>query len=372
MLMSIFRYRLPRIDWLKLLVLFALIGYSGFSIIWSRAPISASTAIYQYALEVGLAIGVATILMRSKRSFHQLVLPTIALAVFVAITFLVSPEAKAGGRLGILAEATVLSPAKFIGIGLILALACNDAQVRLPGIIRLATIVLFLIALFVLGARAQLAFALLSGVLAGFLTGRLGKLVLIGTFAAGFFGLVFWAFGVTLSTDIFDAALGSGRYTIESVGSGLSGRLDNILSCFTLDSPVLGHGLLDWAYERTGRDTYVYPHNSIAQVYYELGLIGLGLFSYLVFIGFYLAYRGSNHLRPKNVLQQVYTILLTLLLFEFLVSLKQGTFMNCLGVYFFSFAIISITTNERRRNPLAPNRSSRATTSEQQSLVGDL
>ncbi len=58
-----------------------------------------------------------------------------------------------------------------------------------------------------------------------------------------------------------------------------------------LQSPLFGHGIGSYGVLRTGEDIILYPHNIILEILIELGLIGFGLMSSLVFIGIIRIYR---------------------------------------------------------------------------------
>lgn len=76
-----------------------------------------------------------------------------------------------------------------------------------------------------------------------------------------------------------------------------------------------------------------HPHNSLAQAYFELGLAGLVLFLMLLGRGLSGA-RGLLAVSRKDpVLRSLVAMTLAYLGFEFLMSLKQATFMAALGFY---------------------------------------
>jgi len=77
----------------------------------------------------------------------------------------------------------------------------------------------------------------------------------------------------------------------------------------------------------------LYPHNSLAQVYFEFGALGLLLFCSILFIGV----RNARYLlaRYKNEpgIRSLVTAVAAYFAFSFLLSLKQSTFLAAIGFY---------------------------------------
>ena len=141
----------------------------------------------------------------------------------------------------------------------------------------------------------------------------------------------------------------SSRYaSADAFEQGYDDRMLNVKECFTFDKPFAGHGIMAWAYMRFGKDVYMYPHNSVAQVYYELGLIGMVLFLTIIYKSYKLGYVNFKRYSHTQNDKQMALALLAYLSFSFFLSLKQGTFLSCTGVYI-SFGCISVLyTNNKR------------------------
>jgi hypothetical protein len=81
----------------------------------------------------------------------------------------------------------------------------------------------------------------------------------------------------------------------------------------------------------------------VAQVYYELGLIGLTLFLSIIYKSYKLGYENYKKYSDNLNNQLMALSFLAYLTFSFLLSLKQGTFLSCTGVYI-AFGCISVVS----------------------------
>ncbi len=97
----------------------------------------------------------------------------------------------------------------------------------------------------------------------------------------------------------------------------------------------------------------LYPHNSLAHVYFEFGVVGLFLFGSILYTGARNArvllarYKNDPELRSLTAAIAAY------LAFSFLLSLKQSTFLAAIGIYLSTSmlcALIELRTSETMEN----------------------
>ena len=112
-----------------------------------------------------------------------------------------------------------------------------------------------------------------------------------------------------------------GKLTNKNKGSSVNERLDMLsFSYSSINRNILfGTGIGSFSKEYNGKDKRGYPHNILIEIWFELGLIGLLLFSFFLFFLF----------KDINV-----TFLLWLVLFVFLNAFKSAE-LGDLRIMFF-------------------------------------
>lgn len=81
-----------------------------------------------------------------------------------------------------------------------------------------------------------------------------------------------------------------------------------------------------------------YPHLVLGEVLAEQGLIGFGLFVAILFLAFRAVLRGARAGRDVPVMRGIFAVLGALLLFDFILSFKQGSMIGT--PYLFAFCIM--------------------------------
>lgn len=332
------------------------------SLAWTSSPILGTDWVKHFAAEIPLAILLPLMTLRCTDDFRPPIQVSVLLAIIVAFGVIASPLVAAySGRTYLTEGGTVLSPAEFTGIALIFVVILDRkflgvlATLRIPIAIILAAGTLlsgargqFLLAIGLAGAirMARLYSAQITGVLATV------ALVLIGVLIAS--AVIF----TDLNIPSFRA---SERFTSESITMGLEVRLGFIKESFTLDKPIFGHGIAGWSYRRNHIDAerdqmegfVLYPHNSLAQVYFEFGIVGLLLFGSILYIGARNARFLLARYKDEPELRSLAATITAYLAFSFLLSLKQSTFLAAIGLYLsisMLCALIELHTTETPEN----------------------
>lgn len=334
---ALVRGRRLQIDWLAIVLVVALVGLTVLSMMWTRSPLAAERALLTFipGVIVGCLIGASV--LNTPDDVRRLISSVILIALLVGVVVLAARVPGIGGRVLIVDQGTVLSPSKFMGFAVIALLCSNRWLLPWSMVVRVGMAAFLLGVIFVMGARAQFVFALGIGAVAGYFSGVLNGRALGIAGGLAIVGILTPLVEVILGGEQIEAV--SRRYTTESIGEGWRVRYDMIMSCLTLSAPIFGHGVMDWAYHVSQRDQYLYPHNSLAQLYFEVGLVGLSLFAaILVRAGM----AGKVLLKRFPLNSNWYgaaLVLVAYLAYEFLISQKQETFMACLGLYMFAVAL---------------------------------
>jgi O-antigen ligase len=92
----------------------------------------------------------------------------------------------------------------------------------------------------------------------------------------------------------------------------------------------------------------MYPHNSLAHVYFELGVIGLIPFVALIALTIYHGIGVLRAFARDPVLQKLAGGMLLYFLFSFGLSLKQSTYLAILGFYLSGSMIAVLATSARQ------------------------
>ncbi len=310
------------------------------SLLWTPAPNTAGDWIQHFVIEGSLAFILPIATLRSRDDFAAPMQVTIVIAVITAIWTLASPLGPVGGRVSLIESATVLSPATLMGVAMIALAIMSTSILGVLGRIRILPIAILAGGLFVSGARGQfLAAVALSAWFV--VTMRMSRQIstLVGVLAVIVMAIVLGASVLLLDMDVAGLPM-EGRYSAESLESGFDVRLAMIEKSLTFDRPFFGHGVGGWSFMENGMDripramkVLKHPHNSLAQAFYEIGFVGLALFLMVVWRGLSSARGLWGVTRSDPVLRSLVAMTVAYLGFEFLMSLKQATFMAALGLY---------------------------------------
>jgi O-antigen ligase len=85
--------------------------------------------------------------------------------------------------------------------------------------------------------------------------------------------------------------------------------------------------------KRRGAKLTVHPHNSLAHVYFEFGVVGFLLFGSILFVGARNARFLLARYRNEPAIRSLVATIAAYLAFSFLLSLKQSTFLAAIGIY---------------------------------------
>jgi hypothetical protein len=372
------RFGFPRLPLDHLIAFTALFIFVCASLAWTPSPILGANWVKHFAAEVPLAILLPLATLRRIDDFGPPIQISILLAVVVAIGVISSPLiATYSGRTYLTEGWTVLSPAEFTAIAFVFVVIIDRKFLGFLAMPRIPIAIILALGTLLSGARGQ--FLLAIGLAGAVLLARLYKTQAMGIFAT--IAMVLISIPIAAAVILTDLNIpsfrASERFTKESIGQGLEVRFSHIKSSLTLDKPVFGHGIGGWSYMHNHRDAErselkgltLYPHNSLAQVYYEFGTVGLLLFCSILFIGV----RNARFLlaRYKNEpgLRSLTTAVTAYFAFSFLLSLKQSTFMAAIGFYLSGSmlcALIELSKTDRSENidtndprvfdtPTAPN-----------------
>jgi len=337
---SVIRSGMPRIIVSNFVIFFLLFMFSWMSIVWTSAPNSALSALIHFSFEGLLGFVLPLFVIRKIKDFNLVVIVIAVYGVLVTTSLLLFPIAGVGGRVLLVEGGTVLSPANMMGAAMIFIAAVEERQFGPLIRIKFYLLLYFALGLFLTGARTQFFVGVFLSVVI-LLSDKapikmLTKVTIGLLFISVLIGIVF--------PDFIDQHLASAyvRYSSTSeFTDGYEFRLQSIIECFTLDSPIIGHGLMGWAHMKFGEDVYMYPHNSIAQVYYELGVVGMVLFVLIVFKSYKMGYLSYINNTDNGANKKIILSFVSYLTFSFLMSLKQGTFLSATGIYI-AFGCISV------------------------------
>jgi O-antigen ligase len=236
---------------------------------------------------------------------------------------------------------TVLSPAEFTGVAFIFLTILERRFLGVLATFRLPIAVVLALGTLLTGARAQLLLAI--GIAGAIRLARLYRTQLTGILATIAIALIsILAACLVIFTDVnIPHFRASDRFTTESMGQGFEVRLGFIRESLTLDSPVFGNGVGAWSYMHNRVDVKpgqkegltLYPHNSLAEVYFEFGTVGLLLFCWILYIGARNARFLSVRYNDEPELRSLAAAITAYFIYSFLLSLKQSTFLAAIGLY---------------------------------------
>ena len=348
-LSALYRFGTPRIPTAYLCVVGLFFLYTCISILWTDAPITGREWLAHFIAEVPLCVLIPIFTLRQYDDFKAPIRFVLAVSVLVSLTLLVNPASAFGGRTYLVGIATVLSPAEMTGAALVLLTALDRDVLGLFARVRIPTALLMATALYRSGARGQFLLAIVLPLLL-----YLSRRFTTGLSAAASTALaVIVAAAVGLGVVAFDTDLPTiqveERYSAESMSESLRMRFEFIEESLTLDKPIFGHGVAGWSFmhnysdvvSKLDRGRIMYPHNSLAHVYFELGLVGILLFVGLIAVALLQARILLRSIPRSHVASRLAGALLLYFLFSLGLSLKQNTYLAILGVYL-SASMISV------------------------------
>lgn len=354
-LRGLHKYGAPHIPWRYATAFFWLFFLICASYLWTPAPITAGNWIRHFAVEGPLAFILPIVTLRSRQDFAAPIKVTVILALITALWTLSTPIGSGiGGRTSLLEFGTVLPPAQLMGTALI-AVALLDRTV-LGLFYRLRILVGLALGggLYLSGARGQfLASVALS---AWALFARridLRAMTLAGALGLGFAVVGASALFIAADSDVEKLLPRTGRFSSESMSSGLEARRRMVEESITFDRPVFGHGVGGWSFMHNGMDkiprraAVKHPHNSLMQAWFELGMVGLSLFLWILWIGASSALALLRKCKRDPVMHSLTAMAATFLAFEFVLSLKQATVMSALGIYLAASMLVALTQISR-------------------------
>ncbi|HZW05802.1 MAG TPA: O-antigen ligase family protein [Phycisphaerales bacterium] len=343
----------------------ALYIYMMITMLWTPSPDSAEHFLKKSWAYFFLFFLVAPLLVRDLEDLKSLCVPLMVTGIAVMGLMLINPNAKfindrfsidlgyqvgfgqiqsnplaiadAGGILAIIAAlyrrnepSALLTMLKWTGVLLGLALALlsgSRGQV-------LASVAIIAIALpFATGSRSAVKAA--------------GSMALVGVMV-GFLYVVFSNF-----------VIGAGQDRWSGQGSsGIGERLEMIKTIMTayFENPGqwligLGAGSFNAFYLfRTSAFPHWYPHNIIVESLTEYGVIGLTLVLVILYFSFRAAFRLIVLAGEDRARRTTAVIFAALILFQFMMSMKQGYLLGMPPLFMFCLIVLRVTYFEEKRH----------------------
>jgi hypothetical protein len=342
MVSAVVRFGLPRppLDYLGPFA--ALFFFVCASLAWTPSPILGTHLVKHFAAEISFAILLPIVTLRSADDFRPPIQVSILLAAIVALGVISSPLIESyTGRTHLAEGWTVLSPAEFTSIAFLFVAILERRFLGVLATFRLPIVVILALGTLLSGARGQ--FLLAIGIAGAIRLAGLYRTQLTGILATIVMALISLpiAYFVIITDVNIPSFRASERFTAESIGQGFEVRLSFIRESLTLDSPVFGHGVGAWSYMHNRvdvkpsqkRDRILYPHNSLAEVYFEFGTVGLLIFCWILYIGARNARFLSVRYNDEPELRSLAAAISAYFIYSFLLSLKQSTFLAAIGLY---------------------------------------
>jgi hypothetical protein len=312
------------------------------SLAWTSSPILGTDWVKHFAAEIPLAILLPLVTLRCTDDFRPPIQVSVLLAVIVAFGVIASPLIAAySGRTYLTEGGTVLSPAEFTGIALIFVVILDRRFLGVLATLRIPIAIILAAGTLLSGARGQ--FLLAIGLAAAIRMARLYSAQITGVLATVALVLI----GVLIASAVIFTNLNipsfraSERFTSESITMGLEVRLG-----------FIKHNHIDAKRDQM-EGFALYPHNSLAQVYFEFGVVGLLLFGSILYIGARNARLLLARYKDEPELRSLAAAITAYLAFSFLLSLKQSTFLAAIGLYLsisMLCALIELHTTETPEN----------------------
>ncbi len=340
-LIGLYRFGAPRISIAYTLLVVFFFLYTCVSGLWTEAPATARDWLTHFVAEIPLCVLIPICTLRGYADFRAPIQLVLAISTLVSVTLLTNPAYSFAGRTHLVGQATVLSPAEMTGAALVLLTSLHRDTLGAFWRLRIPAGIIMGLALYRSGARGQFLLAIALPILL-YLSRRFSASLSSAAFAV--LGVVVSA-GMLLTLVALDVELPGmrlqERYSVESLQQGLSERSHFIRKSLSLDRPIFGHGVAGWSFmhnhtdriSKLDRSRITYPHNSLAHVYFELGLVGLIPFVALIALTLSQGRRLLRTSARDPVAYQLASGLLLYFLFSFGLSLKQNTYLAILGVY---------------------------------------
>jgi hypothetical protein len=296
-----------------------------------------------------LFLAFPAMLVQDLPDFRRLMVPVMVAGTAIVAMIVASPNtAMFGGRLGMEGVAgggaiqNPLAPATLGGtIAIIGVLYKPERGQVLVHMIRGAAVASGLAIAMLSGSRGQLLAAAGCALLLFPFARQIKNLVqFIAVGASAMIVLVFGYLVLSLVTTS-DAA---GRWDSESLGEGLGNRFDMVLTLVGewASSPanyLQGLGTSSFlVYWRNDKIPYI--HNMVAQVLTEHGLVGMAILGMIMLLTLKASFDLLRMFRDRPQELSTAAILIAICLYQFLLSLKQGSFFTS-GMPFSWFLILS-------------------------------
>ena len=364
------KYGAPAIPWRYAAAFFSLFFLVCASFLWTPAPITASNWLRHFAVEGPLAFILPIVTLRSRDDFAAPIKVTVVLALITALWTLATPFGSGiGGRTLLLEFGAVLPPAQLMGTAVIAVALLESSTLGFLHRIRIPVGLILVGGLYLSGARGQfLASIALSAWVLFARRIDLRAMTLVGIMGLGFVVVTATALFVVADSDVEKLLPRTGRFSVESMSSGLEVRRRMVEKSISFDRPVFGHGIGGWSFMINRRDkigrlenALKHPHNSLMQAWFELGLVGLSVFLWILAIGWSTALSLLRRYKGDPVMHALTAMAATYLAFEFVLSLKQSTVMGALGIYLSVSMLVALAqisrvegrrTAESERSPL--------------------
>ena len=328
---SVLKWGFPKFEVSITIIFSMLLLLTVASLSWTPAPIAGKSAVVHFLSEGVLGFLLPFFLIRREEDFYIVIWVTVMYSLITVLSLIFSPLIGSGGRILLVEGGTVLSPATLVGSSIILLAGVSREKLGVLYHGKFFILVILMIGCYISGARTQFFVSVALAGLIILLAQKKSNLILPVIISSIFLYIAASLFLPSTLELATDAA--SGRYSSDAFESGFNERFEMLNNALENKKILTGHGVMGWAYWVTGRDTYIYPHNSLAQIYFELGIVGFLLFSYLVVNSVYKGvklYLLKRKLKSSSALS---ASILGFLVFSFILSLKQGTFMSCTNVY---------------------------------------
>ena len=152
---SVLKNGFPRIMLSNVVLLFLFLMYSWSSLFWTPAPESAFYTMLHFTLEGLLGFLLPFFVIRQVKDLNIVITIIAVYAILVALSLLLFPVEGVAGRVLLIEEGTVLSPANMMGTAMIFVAAIDKEYFGVYSKFKYFILLLFAIGIFISGARTQ-------------------------------------------------------------------------------------------------------------------------------------------------------------------------------------------------------------------------
>jgi O-antigen ligase len=336
------RARAKQIDWTSIGIFMALGAYMGISLLWTRAPEYGFDKFIRF-ITLGTTALASGMLVAEAKDFRRMIW-FLAFALAPAIVSIVfAPVISSSGR-GTLGVDDALNIALPLGFLAMFILAMGHLFSKAARWTLYAYIPFLAMGIISTGSRAsflQIPFTFVVAKLFGAAGNRWlwRTAFIVFTLGGGAFLLVGGDVNVDLgrATAIdFNTIKSNSR--VEQWKSALIGGFER----------PFGGGSGDFAYRTYGVDTRHYPHNIVLEAWYEFGVVGLGLLSWLFLRGALRCLAARNQPAPPTPDATVCTSVLICLISAMLVILVHFDLSDNRALY----VVLGCVAGAAQRRPL--------------------